>query len=197
MEINVLGFALGLTLTALAVAMHFARGTGWTPGEDIADQVLERRAESVPETDFAEPMNRSFGAGGGAAAIPEAEGGAGELAEGGAGAEAEGATSPADVPDEEAEHFDVEYSKEGQTVDVAGNETLLEAGEDEGWDLPYACRQGQCVSCGGRIADGDARDYVVHDDQQMLEDEELEQGYVLTCCAYPKDEFTLETSETP
>jgi len=197
--VNVLGFALGLTLTALAVAMHFARGTGWTATEDIADEVLERRAESVPETDFAEPMNRSFGAGGGAVAIPEGEAEAGELAEGAdaEGAEAGASASPADVPDDEAEHFDVDYSKEGQTVDVASNETLLEAGEDEGWDLPYACRQGQCVSCGGKIADGDARDYVVHDDQQMLEDEELEQGYVLTCCAYPKDDFTLETSETP
>ena len=193
--VNELGFALGLALTVVVVAMHFARGTGWTPREDIAAEVLERRAESVSETDFPEPMNRSFGAGGGAAAIPEGE--AGELAEGGEGAEAETSESPADIPEDEVEEFEVDYAKEDATVSVANNETLLEAGEDEGWDLPYACRQGQCVSCGGRIADGDARDYVVHDNQQMLEDEELEQGYVLTCCAYPTDDFTLETSETP
>jgi 2Fe-2S type ferredoxin len=193
--VNELGFGLGLALTVVVVAMHFARGTGWTPGEDVAAEVLERRAESVSETDFPEPMNRSFGAGGGVAAIPEGE--SGELAEAGEGAEAEASESPADIPEDEVEEFEVDYSKEGTTVSVANNETLLEAGEDEGWDLPYACRQGQCVSCGGRITDGDARDYVVHDDQQMLEDEELEQGYVLTCCAYPTDDFTLETSETP
>jgi len=195
--VNELGFALGLALTALAVAMHFARGTGWTAGEDVADEVLERRAESAPETDFAEPMNRSFGAGGGTVAIPEGEGEAGELAEGGEAAEAEAPASPADIPEDEVEEFEVEYSKEGETVAVANNETLLEAGEDEGWDLPYACREGQCVSCGGRIVDGDARDFVEHDDQQMLEEAELEDGYVLTCCAYPTDSFTLETSETP
>ena len=187
--VNALGFALGLALTALVVAMHFARGTGWTASEDIADEVLERRAESVPETDFAEPMNRSFGAGGGATAIPEGE--AGELGEGEEGAEG------GDIPEDEVEYFDVEFAKEGETVEVANNETLLVAGEDEGWDLPYACRQGQCVSCGGQIQDGDARDYVEHDNQQMLEEAELEEGYVLTCVAYPRDSFTLETSETP
>jgi ferredoxin len=31
----------------------------------------------------------------------------------------------------------------------------------------------------------------------MLDDPELEDGYVLTCVAYPRDDFTLETSETP
>jgi 2Fe-2S type ferredoxin len=195
MAINVLGFALGLALTVIAVAMHFARGTGWTPGEDIADDVLQHRAETVPETDFAEPMNRALGGGGAAAAIPEGE--AGELAEGAEGEAGGEATSPADIPEDEVEEFEIEYSKEGEAVEVANDETLLEAGEDEGWDLPYACRQGQCVSCGGRIADGDARDYVVHDDQQILEEAELEDGYVLTCCAYPQEDFTLETSETP
>jgi 2Fe-2S type ferredoxin len=194
MAIDIAGLALGVLFVAILVVMHFSRGTPWTPNDDIAQEVLEQRAESVPETDFPEPMNRSIGGGAVPAGVPAGEAG-GEL-EGGE-AEVEEETGPGDIPEDEIEHFEIEYTKEGSTIEVANNETLLEAGEDEGWDLPYACRQGQCVSCGGRITDGDARDYVVHDDQQMLEDEELEQGYVLTCCAYPTDDFTLETSETP
>ncbi|WP_267642159.1 2Fe-2S iron-sulfur cluster-binding protein [Haloarchaeobius amylolyticus] len=195
MAINELGLAIGLSLTVIAVVMHFLRGTAWTPTEDISQEVLERRASTVAETDFPEPMNRAIGGGGAAGAIAGGEAG-GEL-EGGEDAEEE-STSPADIPEDEVEYFDIEYTKEGATVEVANNETLLEAGEDEGWDLPYACRQGQCVSCAGHIADGgDSRDYVVHDNQEMLDDPELEDGYVLTCVAYPKAEFTIETNETP
>ena len=188
-----LGIAFGAALTLVTVVLHFSRGSGWAPTEDITQQVLERRAESVPETEFPEPMNRSIG-GGGVGAIPEG-GAEGELAQG--GVEEEEAAGPGDIPEDEIEHFEIEFAKEGETIDVANNETLLDAGEDEGWDLPYACRQGQCVSCAGHIPDGDARDFVEHDNQEMLEEPELEDGYVLTCVAYPRNDFTLETNETP
>jgi 2Fe-2S type ferredoxin len=190
---NELGIAIGLSLAVIAVTLHLVRGTSWKPNEDISQEVLEHRASTVPETDFPEPMNRSIGGGGAVGAVGAGDAG-GELEE---GAEEEESTSPADIPEDEIEHFDIEYTKEGETISVANNETLLVAGEDEGWDLPYACREGQCVSCGGQITDGDSRDFVEHDDQQMLDEPELEDGYVLTCVAYPRDEFTLETSETP
>jgi 2Fe-2S type ferredoxin len=192
MAVSTVGLGIGVTLTVIAVVLHYARGTGWTANEDISQDVLEQRAESVPETDFAEPMNRSLG-GGGVAAIGGGEAG-GELAE---GETEEDTSSPADIPEDEIEYFDIEFAKEGETIEVANNEPLLDAGEDEGWDLPYACRQGQCVSCAGHIADGDSRDFVEHDDQDMLDDPELEDGYVLTCVAYPRDSFTIETNETP
>ena len=31
----------------------------------------------------------------------------------------------------------------------------------------------------------------------MLDDDELEDGYTLTCVAYPKADLTIETSEAP
>lgn len=192
--VDTLGLTLGALMALFAVAMHYSKGTEWVASEDISQEVMERRAATVPETDFPEPMNRSIGGGGVAAgAVTPAES-EGELEEGGA---AEDSGSPADIPEDEVEYFDIEYTKEGQTIEVASNETLLEAGEDEGWDLPYACRQGQCISCGGHIADGPADDFVVHDGNEMLGEEELGDGYVLTCVAYPKAEFTLETGEAP
>ncbi|QLG28118.1 2Fe-2S iron-sulfur cluster binding domain-containing protein [Halorarum halophilum] len=186
------GFGAGLVL--VFVALHFARGTGWEPTADISEEVLEERASTVPETDFPEPGNRAIGGGGGAVgAVPAGE--EGELEEGGA---AEESSSPADIPEDEVEYFEVEFVKEGATIELANNETVLEQGEEEGWDLPYACREGQCVSCAGQITDGgNAEDYVVHDNQQMLDDTELDEGYTLTCVAYPRADFTIETGEAP
>jgi 2Fe-2S type ferredoxin len=191
MAFDVVGIALGAVLTVVAVVLHFSRGRPWEPTEDISQTVLERRAESVPETEFPEPMNRSIGGGAAPAGVPAGEAGA-EL-EG----EADEEPAPGDIPEDEIEYFEIEYAKEGETIEVANNETLLEAGEDEGWDLPYACRQGQCVSCSGRVADGPSEDFLEHDDQEMLDEGELEDGYTLTCVAYPRAAFTLETSESP
>jgi 2Fe-2S type ferredoxin len=191
--VNELGFALGLGLTLVAVLMHFSRGTGWTPTEDISQEVLERRAETVPETDFPEPMNRSIGGSAPAGAIGGGEAG-GELEEG--GEEAGGGSGPADIPEDEIEYYEIEFVKEGETIEIANNENILDRGEEESWDLPYACRQGQCVSCAGQI-DGDANELIEHDNQSMLGESEMSDGYTLTCVAYPRGEFSIETGEQP
>ncbi|WP_142860377.1 2Fe-2S iron-sulfur cluster-binding protein [Salinigranum halophilum] len=194
-EINAVGLGMGVLLTLIAVALHYSRGTGWQSTQDISQEVLERRAETVPETDFPEPMNRSIG-GGAAAAVAAGAGAEGaELEEGEGGTVEE--SGPGDIPEDEVEYFEVEYIKEGETIEVANNKTILESGEDNGWDLPYACRQGSCVSCAGQIQDGPSEDYVVHDNQQMLDEGELEDGYTLTCVAYPRGSFSIETGKAP
>ncbi|WP_135662886.1 2Fe-2S iron-sulfur cluster-binding protein [Halorhabdus rudnickae] len=191
--VQTLGVVLGAGFTIVAVLLHYVSGTGWEPTEDISAELLERRATAVPETDFPEPMNRSIGGGG--AALP-AEGSEGELAEGEENEETAG-FDPEAIPEDEVEHYEIEYAKEGETIEVASNETILEAGEDEDWDLPYSCRQGQCLSCGGHVEDGDANEFLRHSNNDTLSDEELEKGYCLTCTAYPTSDFTIETSETP
>jgi len=189
--VELLGLAVGIGIALLTVLFHVSPGRQRAPPEDIAAEVLERRAETVEETGFPEPMNRSIGGGGGVA-VP-------------AGAEAEGELEETDEetegfdPDaiEDEEEFDIEFEKEGETIPVANTETVLDAGEEEGWDLPFACREGQCLSCAGRITDGDAAEYIQHSNNEVLSEEEMEQGYCLTCVAYPTDEFTVETSEAP
>ncbi|MFC6615165.1 2Fe-2S iron-sulfur cluster-binding protein [Halopenitus salinus] len=189
--------AIGVAASIVLVVVFFSslKGTGWSPAEDISEEVLERRASTVPETDFPEPMNRSIGGGGGAVAVGGGgEGGeGGELEEGGA----EESAGPGDIPDDEIEYYEVEFIKEGETVELANNEPILDQGEEQGWDMPYACRQGQCVSCSAHITDGPSEDYVVHDDQQMLGEAEIDDGYTLTCVAYPRDSFSIETGESP
>lgn len=186
--------AIATALTAVVVVFHFVRGMGWQPREDVSDVILEYRASTLPETDYPEPMSRAVGAGGvGAVAVPGADA-EGELEGEAVAAEEEG---PWTLDDDEAEVFEIEYAKEGTTVEVRENQTLLEAGEEQGWELPYACREGQCLSCGGRVSNGPSEEFLVHNNQQMLESPELEDGYTLTCVAYPKADFSLETSETP
>ena len=190
--VNTLGLGLGLLLALVAVALHFTKGTEWRTADDISQEVLERRAETVPETDFPEPMNRSIGGGG---AVAVGAGAEGEL-EGEEAEEEEEGFDPDAIPEDEIEYYDVEYVNEGATIEVANNETLLDAGEDEGWDLPYSCRQGQCLSCGGKIVEGDPDD-VVHSTNETLSEDEVDKGYVLTCTAHPKADISIETNETP
>ena len=193
--VDLVAFGLGATIVLSFVAIHFARGTEWQASEDISQELLDRRASTVPETDFPEPMNRSIGGGGGAvAAVGGAEGEEAAELEG----EDDDSFDPSAITDDEVEYFEVEFEKEGETIELANNKTVLEQGEDAGMDLPYACRQGQCVSCAGHITSGgNSEDYVRHDNQQMLDDGELDEGYTLTCVAYPISDFTIETGEAP
>ncbi|WP_435075151.1 2Fe-2S iron-sulfur cluster-binding protein [Halorubrum sp. HHNYT27] len=190
---NLPAIVLGVTVTLIVVLVSSLKGTGWDPTTDISDELLERRASAVPETEFPEPGNRSVGGGGGGA-IPAggADGEEGELEDGSAAS-----AGPGDIPEDEVEYFEVEFVKQGETIELSNNQPILDQGEDAGWDLPYACRQGQCVSCAGHITDGPSEDYVEHDNQQMLEEAELDDGYTLTCVAYPRDSFSIETGEAP
>ena len=187
------GIVLGSAAVLVAVVLHYVRGTGWQPSEDISQQVLEKRAESVPETDFPEPYNRGIGGGAPAGAIGGGES-EGELED---SDDEDAGFDPSAIGDDEVEYYEIEFANEGETIEVANNENLLEAGEDEGWDLPYACRQGQCLSCAGYIDGGPASDFIRHSNNETLSEDEMEKGYCLTCTAHPTTDFTLETGEQP
>lgn len=58
---------------------------------------------------------------------------------------------------------------------------VLEAMLRERGDAPYACRGGVCGTCRARLLEGEVR----MDQNYALEDDELRQGFVLTCQSHP------------
>ncbi len=62
--------------------------------------------------------------------------------------------------------------------------TILDAALEQGADLPFACKGGMCCTCKAKLVEGE----VSMDIHWGLEEEEVEQGYILTCQSHPRTE---------
>ena len=63
-----------------------------------------------------------------------------------------------------------------------GGQSILDAALAQGADLPYACKGGVCCTCKAKLVEGE----VEMDMNWGLEQDEVEQGYILTCQSHPK-----------
>ena len=77
------------------------------------------------------------------------------------------------------------------TFECDSETTILEALEEAGLDHPSSCRAGACSSCAMKIVEGT----VDQEEQSFLDDDQLEEGYVLTCVALPTSDLTLFTEQ--
>lgn len=119
---------------------------------------------------------------GGTERAPEAGGAGRAAAADGRSAAVAGAASPPTA--ERATATDAYtatvHSPEGETLifGVREGESVCEAADRAGIELPSSCRSGGCLVCCGRLLEGE----VVMGEQYVLEDPDIDEGFRLLCC---------------
>ncbi len=88
--------------------------------------------------------------------------------------------APADEP---ATETVVTIELDGRTDSVAhhAGTTILQTARQMGMAPPYSCESGSCATCMARLVEGTATMHV----NNALDDDEIDEGWVLTCQAVP------------
>jgi ring-1,2-phenylacetyl-CoA epoxidase subunit PaaE len=78
---------------------------------------------------------------------------------------------------------------EEYSITVKKNASILDTALDNDLDMPYSCQSGLCTACRGKCLEGQ----VSIDEAEGLSQEELDEGYVLTCIGKPiSDRIIIE-----
>jgi len=73
---------------------------------------------------------------------------------------------------------------EEHVIQVPKNDYILETALDADLNLPFSCQSGLCTSCRGRLISGE----VNMEDPDGITEEEIADGYILTCISQPVSE---------
>lgn len=63
-------------------------------------------------------------------------------------------------------------------------ETILQTLIDAGYDPPFSCTSGVCTTCMAKLTRGEVR----MEEQYGLDEDEVAEGYILTCQSHPTTE---------
>lgn len=82
----------------------------------------------------------------------------------------------------------IKVNGETHEMEVGAVKSILFEGLDKGVDMPFSCQSGLCTACMGKCTSGK----VEMTENSGLTDEEVEEGYVLTCTGHPKSDVVIE-----
>ena len=89
--------------------------------------------------------------------------------------------------------YKIELQPSGHSFEVPPDKTVLLAGLEAGFHMPYSCRVGTCRTCRGTIKSGRVDYGDVH--PTYLPDIDKAKGYVLCCQARPLEDTVIEVKE--
>ena len=92
-----------------------------------------------------------------------------------------------DMQTDSKKSVQIHYKDSEKTVTGDNQQLLLEQAEQAGITIPYSCRGGKCGRCKVQLVEGE----VVTLSNEALNNEEVEQGYVLACSCIPLSDITL------
>src|SRR2546428_13817327 len=79
------------------------------------------------------------------------------------------------------------------SFEVPEGQSILQAGLDAGFMMPYSCRTGVCRTCRGTLLEGKVDYGAVH--PTYLPDSDKAKGYALLCQAKPLSDVVVEVHE--
>ena len=91
------------------------------------------------------------------------------------------------APKTQGIHTQVELIVDGESYHFELSEngdTILDAAIAEDADVPFACKGGVCCACKAKVMEGSVK----MDVNYALDEDEVEEGYVLTCQSHPTSE---------
>ncbi|OMH30535.1 hybrid-cluster NAD(P)-dependent oxidoreductase [Motiliproteus sp. MSK22-1] len=88
-----------------------------------------------------------------------------------------------------ADLLEVQFTNTGKSIQVAPGETVHAAAAKLGMHIPKACGMGICGTCKVLKTSGE----VTMDHNGGITDEDLEAGYILSCCSVPTTNVTVES----
>lgn len=86
-----------------------------------------------------------------------------------------------------ARRFTVTFARSGRTLEVAEDESVLEAGLKAGLNLAHNCRQGMCKTC-MVLVDG----IIDQRNAYLITEEELAEGLALICVGRPRSDLRVD-----
>jgi ferredoxin len=101
--------------------------------------------------------------------------------------QAEVAQAEADAVNQE-DLLRIEFSGSGKSVQITAGETLHTAAAKLDLMIPKACGMGICGTCKVLVKSGETQ----MDHNGGITDEDVEDGYVLSCCTVPKSDVVIE-----